>query len=289
MVIDTHSHIFPDNIAKAVLKKLQAGSNAGIFCEATEKALTASMAQAGIDLCINLPCNTNPATVGQINRLSARRNSRQKKIFSIGCIHPDCPDVKAELALAARLGLKAVKIHPYFQNHDFDDPAYLRLMEAAGELGLIVVAHTGTDPGYPGLYRCTTAMIANVLKTLPDVKMVLAHMGGCGNWHDVLEVVAGSKVILDCAYSLGFSLDMEGKPMPGIPRLLTEERFMEMVNVLGPERVLFGTDSPWTDQRHSLEQFLSLPLSPEARERILYQNALDLYNLQSWLEEEEEE
>ena len=128
-----------------------------------------------------------------------------------------------------------------------------------------------------------------VLKTLPDVKMVLAHMGGCGNWHDVLEVVAGSKVILDCAYSLGFSLDMEGKPMPSIPRLLTEERFMEMVNVLGPERILFGTDSPWTDQRHSLEQFLSLPLSPEARERILYQNALDLYNLQSWLEEEEEE
>ena len=77
MIIDAHSHIFPDNIAKAVLKKLQAGSNAGIFCEATEKALTASMAQAGIDLCINLPCNTNPATVGQINRLSARRNSRQ--------------------------------------------------------------------------------------------------------------------------------------------------------------------------------------------------------------------
>ena len=64
---------------------------------------------------------------------------------------------------------------------------------------------------------------------------------------------------------------------------------MEMVKVLGPERILFGTDSPWMDQRHSLEQFLSLPLSPEARERILYQNALDLYNLQSWLEEEEEE
>ena len=156
MIIDAHSHIFPDNIAKGALSKLQAGSNAGIFCEATEKALTASMAQAGIDLCINLPCGTNPAKVRQINQLSARRNSRQKKIFSIGCIHPDCADVKGELALAAQLGLKAVKIHPYFQNHDFDDPAYLRLMEAAGELGLIVVAHTGTDLGYPGLYRCTT-------------------------------------------------------------------------------------------------------------------------------------
>ena len=44
MIIDAHSHIFPDNIAKGALSKLQAGSNAGIFCEATEKALTASMA-----------------------------------------------------------------------------------------------------------------------------------------------------------------------------------------------------------------------------------------------------
>ena len=284
MIIDAHSHIFPDNIAKAVLKKLQAGSNAGIFCEATEKALTASMAQAGIDLCINLPCNTNPATVGQINRLSARRNSRQKKIFSIGCIHPDCPDVKAELALAARLGLKAVKIHPYFQNHDFDDPAYLHLMEAAGELGLIVVAHTGTDLGYPGLYRCTTPMIANVLKSLRGVKLVLAHMGGCGNWEDILEVVADSDVMLDCAYSLGCTLDMEGKPMAGMPSLLTAEQFMAMEKVLGPERILFGTDSPWMDQRHTLDLFLALPLSPEAQARILYQNALELYGLQTWIE-----
>ena len=284
MIIDAHSHIFPDNIAKGALSKLQAGSNAGIFCGATEEALTASMAQAGIDLCINLPCGTNPAKVRQINQLSARRNSRQKKIFSIGCIHPDCADVKGELALAAQLGLKAVKIHPYFQNHDFDDPAYLRLMEAAGELGLIVVAHTGTDLGYPGLYRCTTPMIANVLKSLRGVKLVLAHMGGCGNWEDVLEVVADSDVMLDCAYSLGCTMDMEGKPMAGMPSLLTAEQFMAMEKVLGPERILFGTDSPWMDQRHTLDLFLALPLSPEAQARILYQNALELYGLQTWIE-----
>ena len=288
MIIDAHSHIFPDNIAKGALSKLQAGSNAGIFCEATEKALTASMAQAGIDLCINLPCGTNPAKVRQINQLSARRNSRQKKIFSIGCIHPDCADVKGELALTAQLGLKAVKIHPYFQNHDFDDPAYLHLMEAAGELGLMVVAHTGTDLGYPGVYRCTTPMIANVLKSVRGVKLVLAHMGGCGNWADVMEAVADSDVMLDCAYSLGCTMDMEGKPMPGMPSLLTAEQFMAMVDILGPERVLFGTDSPWMDQRHTLELFLALPLSPEARERILYKNALELYNLQPWLDGEAE-
>ncbi|MGN0982784.1 MAG: amidohydrolase family protein [Candidatus Limivicinus sp.] len=286
MIVDAHSHIFPDNIAKHALSKLQAGSNAGIFCEATENALTASMAQAGIDLCINLPCGTNPAKVRQINQLSARRNSRQKKIFSIGCIHPDCADVKAELALAARLGLKAVKLHPYFQNHDFDDPAYLRLMEAAGELGLLVVAHTGTDLGYPGVYRCTTPMIANVLKQVRGVKLVLAHMGGCGNWEDVLEVVADSDVMLDCAYSLGCTLDMEGKPMAGMPDLLTAEQFMAMEKVLGPERILFGTDSPWMDQKNTLELFLSLPLSPEARERILWKNAMELYDLQPWLDGE---
>ena len=71
--------------------------------------------------------------------------------------------------------------------------------------------------------------------------------------------------------------------MAGMPSLLTAEQFMAMGKVLGPERILFGTDSPWMDQRHSLELFLSLPLSPEAQAQILYQNALALYGLQDWV------
>lgn len=285
MIIDAHTHIFPDNVAKGALSRLQAGSNAAFFCEATEAALVDSMARTGIDLCVNLPCGTNPAKVRHINQLSAQRNGCQKKIFSIGCIHPDCADVKAELALAAQLGLKAVKIHPYFQNHDFDDPAYLRLMAAAGELGLMVVAHAGIDLGFPGAYRCTTPMIANVLKSLPGLKLLLAHMGGCGNWEDILEVVATeSNVVLDCAYSLGCTMDQEGRPIPGLPSLLTAEQFVTIVDAVGPERVLFGTDSPWMDQRYALSLFRALPLSPEAQEQILYKNALTVYDLQPWLD-----
>ena len=72
--------------------------------------------------------------------------------------------------------------------------------------------------------------------------------------------------------------------MAGMPSLLTAEQFMAMEKVLGPERILFGTDSPWMDQRHTLDLFLALPLSPEAQARILYQNALELYGLQTWIE-----
>ena len=76
--------------------------------------------------------------------------------------------------------------------------------------------------------------------------------------------------------------------MAGMPSLLTAEQFMTMFHRLGPERILFGTDSPWMDQKDTLELFQALPLSPEARERILWKNAMELYNLQPWLDGEAE-
>lgn len=285
MIVDAHTHIFPDPIAPGVIKKLQGDSKVAAYTQATGSSLVASMDRAGIDLSLNLPAATNPLKVRKINELSAMRNHCQKRIFSIGCIHPDCADVRAELERVRELGLKAVKLHPYFQHHDFDDPAYLRLMNIAGELDLIVVAHTGTDMGFPGQYRCTTRMIANVLRQVKGVKLVLAHMGGCGNWEDIMPAIDSSCVYLDCAYSMGLVLDREGNPVPDAPRLLAAEEFLQMVDSFGCERILFGSDSPWMDQGNSLALVDELPLDACAKARIMGENALELFGLRDWIKE----
>lgn len=285
MIIDAHTHIFPDNIAGRAIGKLQGNSNAAAYLDGSEAALLESMDAAGIDIAINLPVATNPLKVRKINELSAKRNSCQKRIFSTGCIHPDCEDVRGEMELVRELGLKAVKLHPYFQHHDFDDPAYLRILDIAGELGLIVVAHTGTDMGYPGLYRCTTGMIANVLRQAKGIKLVLAHMGGCGNWEDIETVIQDSTVYLDCAYSMGVICGRDGKPLAGAKKLLPPETFLHMVNAYGCERIMFGTDSPWQGQQNTIELMNVLELPERARERIMYKNALAFFSLSDWLQE----
>ena len=76
-----------------------------------------------------------------INDYAAAHNKHAfvTNMFSFGCIHPDYEDWKQELDRLAAANMRGVKIHPAYQQTDLDDPKYLRILERAGTLGLIVV------------------------------------------------------------------------------------------------------------------------------------------------------
>ena len=94
MIIDMHTHTFPDAIAEKTLKKLSALSHTMPFTAGTAGALLASMRETGVDCSVILPVATAPRQVSHINEASARLNEEQGMygLLSFGCIHPDCPD-----------------------------------------------------------------------------------------------------------------------------------------------------------------------------------------------------
>ena len=103
-------------------------------------------------------------------------------MFSFGCIHPDYEDWKQELDRLAAANMRGVKIHPAYQKIDLDDPKYLRILERAGALGLIVVMHAGYDIGFPGYACCTPEKARSALRQVGPVKLVLALLGaGAGH------------------------------------------------------------------------------------------------------------
>ena len=59
----------------------------------------------------------------------------------------------------------------------------------------------------------------------------------------------------------------------------SHETFLEIVNAMGADHVLFGSDSPWTDPAKELSIFKSLPLTDEQKELILCGNAKRLLSL----------
>ena len=61
---------------------------------------------------------------------------------------------------------------------------------------------------------------------------------------------------------------------------LDEEGFLHLVDVFGADRILFGTDCPWSGQSESVEAFQKLHLTQEQKERILSGNAIRLLGLQ---------
>ena len=282
MIIDIHTHTFPDKIAAATLDKLKHLSHTIPFTDGTAAGLAASMARAGVDRSVVMPVATSPRQVPHVNDASARMNElgAQTGVLSFGCMHPDFDGWKEELARVRDLGLKGIKLHPQYQDTDFDDPRYLRILDRCGELGLVVLTHAGLDIGMPGKDNCAPEMVARVLEQVGPVKLVLAHMGGWRQWDRVEALLPGTGVYLDTSFSLGEITPLDdGHYRPGDLPLLDEAAFLRMVRRFGPDRILFGTDSPWDDQGAALARLRALPLEKSELDAILGGSAQKLLEL----------
>lgn len=277
MIIDFHTHCFPDKIAAKALAKLSAAANVAPCADGTAGGLSAAARAAGVDLSVVLPVATSPGQVASINAFAAQLNERTAEtgLFSFGGAHPDDPDWRDHLGEAAALGLKGVKIHPVYQGVGIDDPRFLRLLERAGELGLIVVTHAGYDIGFPGVVQCSPEMTLRALRQIGPVKLVLAHMGGWQQWDQVEALLTDTAAYLDTSFSTGTVPLLDGSPLP----LLNQDRFLRMARLFGTDRLLFGTDSPWSDQRESLDWLRALPLTEDEKAAILGGNAQTLLGI----------
>lgn len=287
MVIDFHTHTFPPKIAASTLEKLSAASHTRPFTDGTPEGLRASMNEAGIDLSVVLPVATAPRQVEHINDSSAAISERAREtgqsgcagLISFGCMHPDYEGWHDELSRIKSLGLRGIKLHPVYQGVDFDDPRTLRILDRAGELGLMVVTHAGLDVGFPGVVRCSPEMVRNAVKQVGPIKLVLAHMGGWRCWDRVLELLPELPVYIDTSFSTGRMTPIDGHYSEKELELLDGPGFMELVRAFGPRRVLFGSDSPWSSQRESLDWIREQALSEDEQKLILGGNAAGLLEL----------
>ena len=288
MIIDIHTHTFPDKIAKNAVDKLQSASHTAPFTDGTNGALKASMKRAGIDYSIILPVATNPGQVVKINTRAAEQNQigldqnhHLSGVLSFGCMHPDFPDWHSELSRIAALGLKGIKLHPIYQNTDFDDLKYIRILNRAGELNLIVLIHAGLDVGYPGIIHASPEMICHAVRDAGPVKLILAHMGGWRDWNQVEEILPDTGVYLDTSFSLGYMTpngDGYYQTREDL-KLLDEIQFIRMIRRFGADKILFGTDSPWGDQARELQKIRALPLTKSEQDAITGGNAAKLLDL----------
>lgn len=282
MVIDIHTHTFPDALAETTIPKLERMSHTKSFLSGKGSDLMVSMQKAGIDYSVVLPVATAPKQVLRINDSSAAINEKFQEtgIFSLGCMHPDFADYKQELARVAELGLKGIKLHPVYQGVDFDDIRTLRILERAEELGLVVLTHSGLDVGFPGVVHVTPAMVRSAIAQVGPMTLILAHMGGWRCWDEAEELLCDTKVYLDTSYSLGMLHPLgDGFYSKEQLPMMQEEQFMRMVHRFGVERFLFGTDSPWGGQVECVRQMEQLPLTSEERAAILGGNAEGLLHL----------
>ncbi len=279
-IIDFHTHAFPDKIAGKTIEMLSKKAGIPAHSDGTVAGLRRALSEAGISLGVVLPVVTRPEQFESITRFAVQINESLKtiteaeseeedvakapKLLSFGGIHPDTPDYKKELKLLADSGFRGIKLHPDYQGVYFDDIRFMRIIEYASELGLIIITHAGVDIGFPDTVRCTPKRALKVLREVKPEKLVLAHCGGWSLWEEVIDTLAGEPVYMDTAYSMGH---------------ISEEHFVTLCRKHGVDKMLFATDCPWGNPKRDVETFLSMPLTTEEQELLLHRNAERLLGL----------
>lgn len=262
MLIDFHTHAFPDKISKKAIDKLSFASGGLIpQTDGTVTSLKHEMARDGVDISVVLSIATNPAQQTNVNDFAIRINS-ENSFFAFGSVHPDAENALDELERIKAMGLKGVKLHPEYQGFYADDEKMKPIYKKISALGLITVFHAGQDYGYAPPYRCMPVHLLGALKWL-DSPVIAAHWGGAGCGAEVIEMLCGTDIWFDTSFGYG------NMPKAVAQRILDKHT---------PDKLLFGSDMPW--HRPCWEKCLieSLDLSQEDKEKIYFKNALSLLN-----------
>ena len=262
MLIDFHTHSFPERIAEKALEKLSFVSG-GMkpHTDGTVDGYKRLMAEQGVDKAVCLNIATNATQQKSVNDFAASING--DAIISFGSVFPDSEDWSEELERIKSLGLKGIKLHPDYQGFSVDDEKMFPIYKKISSLGLITVFHAGNDYGFPPPYGATPEKLAKILKYF-DTPVVAAHWGGLDCEEGVLKYLCGKDIYFDTSF--GYA---------NMPKYYAQK----ILETHTADKFLFGSDCPWHTPEMEMRLLKSLELRNEEMERITHKNAEKLLKI----------
>ncbi len=254
--IDFHTHAFPDQIASFAIPALEKEGNIKAHLNGTIAALLSSMDRCGIEQSVVCSIATRPEQYMPILQWS--KAIRCQRIVPFPSLHPADPLLLKHLLHIKAEGFKGIKMHSYYQDYDLDNPSLNELYAALLELEMILVIHAGYDIAFPRIRRADPHRILKVCRRFPGLKLIATHLGGWDEWDDVRRLLTGEPIYMELSFALDF---------------LDEVHLREILLAHPREYLLFGTDSPWTDQATSLQMLDRLGLPQALVDKITGGNA----------------
>jgi predicted TIM-barrel fold metal-dependent hydrolase len=180
--------------------------------------------------------------------------------------------VRAARRLIKDYGVKGFKFHPTVQEFFPNDRLAYPLYEAIAEAKLPALFHTGQTGAGAGtrgggglrLKYSNPLTLDDVAADFPDMPIVLAHPSF--PWQEEALSVATHKPQV--------YIDLSGWSPKYFPPIL-----VQYANTLLKDKILFGSDYPVISPEKWVEEFDKLPIKPEARPKIMKENAARLLQL----------
>ena len=279
MVIDAHCHVLPPGFQERRARLLARDATfATLFAKrtaamATAEELIEAMDQAEVSRAIVMGMGwTDQDLAREANDYILEAASKYPDRLTGFCsVNPAWgPTAIEEVGRCAKDGAKGIgELHPDTQELDITEIADLaQFMSEAKRLGLPVVVHSSEPVGhqYPGKGATTPDKLYRLIENFRDNTIICAHWGGGLPFYALMPEVPE---VLKNVY-----FDMAASPF------LYEPGVVPMVaGLVGPEKILFGTDFPLIQPQRLLRYLEEAGLEPKAHEAILHGNAARLLGL----------
>jgi len=276
VIIDFHTHIFPPWLRERRDEYIKLDPCFSLLYSqpkarmATAEELLASMDEAGVGLSVvlnigwvdhELCVKTNDYILDSVSRYPTR-------LVGFCAIQPAAGDAAVtELERCAKSGAKGIgELRSDVQGFDLTDKTTMEpLVDAALKHDLIFLTHSSEPVGheYSGKGSITPDILYSFIKVFPNLKLVCAHWGGGLPFYALMPEVAKAlaNVFFDTAATVF---------------LYKPKIFEQMSNIIGSDKILFGSDYPLMHQNRVLAQIQSSQLPEEDKARILGTNAQKL-------------
>lgn len=264
IIIDSHCHIYPDKIAEKASESTGNFYSIQMCLDGKISTLLEYGQNAGIDHFVVQSVATTPKQVSSINDFIANAVAESGgKFTGLGTLHPDSKDIEGDMEHLLSLGLKGVKLHPDIQDFKIDDYRNLKIYELCEKHRIPILMHTG-DNRYD---RSNPNRLCPILEIYNELTVIAAHFGGYSVWEEACEKLCNfPNVYVDCSSSFAFL-----KPKDA-------ERILK---TYGADKVLFATDYPMWEPKSELEYFMKLKLTEKEKDKILMENAIKLFGIES--------
>lgn len=252
-IIDFHTHIYPETIAKKATDNICSFYGLNTDLTGTSKVLLERGKRAGISKYVLLPVALKPEQVHSINQFIVQEANAHAEFVGFGTLHAEMHDFDREIDSIKSSKLKGIKLHPDSQQFAIDDerlfPVYDRLQ---GELPILI--HCG-DRRYDFSHP---RRLLRVLNNFPKLQMIAAHLGGWSVFEEGFRLLKEKECYFDLSSCMSF---------------LTPEQIVRYIRGYGADRILFGSDFPLWDPIKEADRFLRLDLHTEEQEKIAFRNA----------------
>jgi predicted TIM-barrel fold metal-dependent hydrolase len=281
VTVDFHTHVFPPEIKKKRSQYIERDPCFAILYSnpeakiASADELIADMDKNGIDLSVilNIGWTTHELCVETNDYIIDAVAHYPDRLVGFGAVQPQSTKAAiAEIERCAQAGLRGVgEIRPDMQLFDLDDEMVIDpFVEALVSHKLILLTHASEPVGhkYQGKGGITPDVLYPFIAAHPQLTIVCAHWGGGLPFYNLMPEVekAMKNVYFDSAAS---------------PFLYSPDVYNQVIQLVGADKVLFGSDYPLLPPRRLLEEIETLDLNKETKELILAGNARRLFGIKN--------